>query len=71
VGRLFGLILILGLIWLGVRLYTGGSDQASEGPVASPVEERSARPAPVTERVRERVAEHMQSGSRRVQSVGE
>jgi hypothetical protein len=63
-GRLFGLILMVAAIYVGLTLYTEGFDNAFGGIFASS-DEPSERQAPVTQRVRDRVTEHLRTGAER------
>lgn len=66
-GRLIGLILMLIAIYVGISLYTEGTDHAFGGILASPASDPAPRPRPVTQRVRERVTEDLRSAAERVE----
>jgi hypothetical protein len=86
-GRLFGIVLVLGAIYVGMTIYAEGIENAFGGAFA-PIESQDGReeptataltPAaqmadapterrrrvPVTQAVRERVNDHMETGARR------
>jgi hypothetical protein len=85
-GKMFGILLVILAIWVGLTVYDKGVDRAFGGLFAgskkeaphrvattrvepdasvSDEPEERARPAPITERVRERVTGSMEQGARR------
>jgi hypothetical protein len=86
-GKVFGIVLFVLAIWVGLTVYDQGVDRAFGGLFAGSKQEAphrvaattpaapddsesdepegSARPAPITERVRERVTGSMEQGARR------
>jgi hypothetical protein len=86
-GRLFGIVLVLGAIYVGMTIYAEGIENAFGGAFApiesydereeptatalTPAAQRADAPTerrrrvPVTQAVRERVNDHMETGARR------